>query len=72
MLCLLHVKMLVTDCHPQIKQQQIESGDAQNTQQPHEPHLCPVRLPPGALLSHRGLCPGQVRGDALSSLEGGW
>lgn len=30
-------------------------------------------LPPGALLSHRGLCWGQVYGDALSALEGrGW
>lgn len=30
-------------------------------------------LPPGALLSHRGFCRGQVYGDALSGLEGrGW
>lgn len=36
-----------------------------NTQQPLEPHLCPLCLPPGALLSHRGLCPRPLCGDAL-------
>lgn len=71
MLCLVNVKMSITDCHPQIEQQQIESGDSQNTQQSLEPYLCPFRLPPGALLSHGRLCPGQVCGDALRSPEGG-
>ena len=65
--------MSIMDCHPQIKQQQIESRDLpQDTQQTLEPHLCPLRLPPGTLLSHRGLCPGQVCGDALGGLEGRW
>lgn len=67
---MLNVKMAVTDCHPQIKQQQIESGDPQNTQQPLDSHVCPLCLPPGLLLSHRGLCPGQVCGDVVSSPEG--
>lgn len=70
MLHSLNVEMSITVHHPQIKQQQIESRDPQNTQQPLDPHLCPLHLPPGTLLSHRGLCAGQVCGDALSSLEG--
>ena len=70
MLVSLVVKMSVTGCHPQIKQQQIKSRDSQKTQQPLEPHVRPLRLPPGTLLSHRGLRPGQVRGDALCGPEG--
>lgn len=72
MLYSLVVNMSVTGCHPQIKQQQIKSGDPQNTQQPLEPHVCPLRLPPGALLSHGGLRPGQVCGDVVCGSEGGW
>lgn len=51
MLYLLNVKALITYCHPQIEQQQIESGDPQDTHQPLEPNLCPLSLPPGTLLS---------------------
>lgn len=64
--------MSLTECPPQIKQQQIKSTDPQIPQQLLDPHLCPFHLPPGTLLSHRGLCAGQVCEDTLSGLEGRW